>query len=162
MKILIWPNPKLKLVSKAIEQVPNESFVKELYDTMKNAGGVGISAIQVGFPERIFLLDVGNGMEVYVNPVLKETSGDLTERLEGCLSTPGQFEKVKRWTKVKVEYQDAKDLTVKTIDATELRAHAIQHELEHLDGKMYTDHLKSADRARILGAMMKLKRTGQK
>lgn len=167
MKIIIWPDPRLKQVSAALPEaesdMPGQDLLKELYDTMKAAGGVGLSAIQVGIAKRIVVADLGQGLEVYVNPVINGYRGEAAPIQEGCLSTPGQFESVSRYPEV-VYFAlrpGAGDLGTWYRCygvATGLRAQMLQHELEHLDGKMYVDHLKAADRSRIRGNMMKLKR----
>ena len=161
MKILIWPDPKLKVISAKVEQTPNPSFIKELFDTVKQAGGVGLSSIQVGIPARLFVLWAGSGEEVYINPTFVELRGERIQMIEGCLSTPGQFDKVSRWTEAEIKYQDV-DMVEKTAVLSGLRAHAAQHEMEHLEGKMWTDHLPKAVRGKIMGEMLKYKRKGTK
>lgn len=160
LKILIWPNPKLKEISKPVTDRPDPAFLNDLYHVMKKAGGVGLSAIQVGIPMRIVVLDVGQGPQYYLNPVIEKTIGDRVPMIEGCLSVPGQFETIHRFPEVVVKYQlDTMENAVTHVKG--LTAHCLQHELEHLDGKIFTDHLKPADRARIMGAIMKLKKQGK-
>lgn len=160
MKILIWPNPKLKQVSNPVVGTPNPTFLDEMYSTMKMAGGVGLSAIQVGIPERIIVIDAGEGRKVFINPVITKTIGDRIPMVEGCLSVPGQFETIQRFAEVVVTYHD-EEMKQHEIHAKGMLAHALQHEIEHLEGILFTDHLKSADRARLMGTIMKLKKQGK-
>lgn len=160
LKILIWPNPKLKEVSQQVLQPPNPSFLDEMYAAMKMAGGVGLSAIQVGFPVRVVVIDVGQGRQVFVNPVITQTIGERVPMIEGCLSVPGQFETIHRFPEVVVRYQ-TETMEAAEVHAKTMLAHCLQHELEHLEGRIFTDHLKPADRARIMGAIMKLKKQGK-
>jgi peptide deformylase len=165
MKILLWPHPTLKEVS---QPYPTDDLAKallqrrvtEMFGVMKAAGGVGLSAVQVGDLSRFFILDAGNGPEVLVNPHTLITTGDRVPMMEGCLSTPGQFEIVWRHPEVTISYLDG-NMVPQTTTATGLRAQAIQHELEHLDGHIFVEHLKAADRGRVLGAMMKMKKSGK-
>jgi len=160
LKILIWPHPMLKEVSKQVDDKPDQDFLNELYATMKKAGGIGLSAIQVGIPLRIVIVDVGIGREVYVNPVITEFIGKKVPMNEGCLSVPGQFETIYRYPEVVVKYQ-LDTMESGLCHATGLRAQCLQHELEHLDGKIFVEHLKPADRSRIMGTILKLKKSGK-
>lgn len=191
MKILLWPHDTLKKVSEPVTQAnkPDHDFIEEMFRTMKAAGGVGLSAIQVGVPLRIFILSTGHGRDVMVNPRLVWKSQEMERVREGCLSVPDQYDWVNRHTEVEVEYETLesagkkvsgwvpvldendkeigrKDMTMNAymeiLKTGGLRAQAIQHEIEHLDGKMFVDHLTSASRSRIFGNMMKYKLRGGK
>lgn len=163
MKILLWPNPTLKLrsldVDLALEYDPG--LAQAMLDTMKASGGVGLSAIQIGVSQRLFVLDAGAGPEVFINPHSLTTTGDRVPMTEGCLSTPGQYDVVWRHPEVAISHLN-RDLVPVVTKAEGLRAQAIQHELEHLDGMIFVDHLKPASRGRILGAMIKYKKNGGK
>lgn len=159
MKLIYWPNPILKQVSEPTK-VQIQSVFDDMYAIMKAHNGVGLSAIQVGLPMRFFILDVGAGMEVFVNPKIESTSGELIPMREGCLSLPGWYEDVKRYPQVTVSYDDGEwKRQSSTYDG--LRAHAVQHEMEHLDGKMFVDRLTGAKRSQIMGMMQKLLRQGK-
>jgi peptide deformylase len=175
MKIVLWPNPVLKLKSAEVTEknIPDYDFFSEMFRTMDTAGGVGLSAIQVSLPIRMFVLRTPeNGSEVIFNPVIVNTGKERALLREGCLSTPGLYDEVLRYREVEVRYQTAEQILAgKTEPPVEswhcswtsgLRAQVIQHEIEHLDGKMYVDHLPAASRSRILGAMMKMKRSGKR
>lgn len=163
MKILLWPHPKLKEVSMPVVLPPDPAFLAEMFAVMKSAGGVGLSAIQVGVTSCLFVTTAGGSPRVFVNPAwyvpAMMESKDRVPMNEGCLSTPGQYAPVLRYPTVVVRYQDEK-LETQDLLATGLLAQCVQHECEHLAGDMFTDHLKPADRSRIMGAMMKLKRSG--
>lgn len=186
MEILIWPHPKLKLVSAEVEQPVNLSFIEEMYDTMKAAGGAGLSAIQIGFPTRVVVAEVPERFwppkteeiemyslpdvqaiamrrYVWVNPTFVPVPEmKMVPVLEGCLSTPGQFETVYRYPEILATWQDPATLDKVEQRLTGLAAQVFQHELEHLDGKMFVEHLKPADRSRIRGTMVAYKkRTGK-
>jgi peptide deformylase len=136
-------------------------LVTGMYAAMKAAGGVGLSAVQVGELKRLVVLDVGEGMEVYYNPVITELGGKPEPKLEGCLSTPGFFGTVHRYPTVFVTHGFGK-MRCTTVECNGMRAHALQHEIDHLDGEMFTDLLKSSEKSRAFGEMMKLKRSGFK
>lgn len=174
MKIILWPDPRLKRVSDPFlpGQAPNPPWVTELYQTMEAAGGLGLSAIQVGSAQRIFISRVAGERRTFVNPAWEPAGkGEPTmdgkiRRVkvavqEGCLSTPGQFETVLRFPEVRCIYLN-ENMEPQELEAKGLLAQVIQHECEHLDGKMFVDHLNSADRSRIMGTMMKFKRSGKR
>lgn len=133
-----------------------------MWAVMLENRGIGLSAIQVGVAKRFFIgihdLDV---FEVYVNPVINEFVGKTVLLEEGCLSLPGQFEKVRRYLEIKVTYQTA-DLTQtvsKTLTGSE--AHCFQHELDHLNGLLYVDKLSNARRSTVRANIQKLKKNGR-
>lgn len=165
MKIILFPDPRLKQLSAPVSEPLEPQFIKEMHDTMHSAGGVGLSAIQVGVPKRVVVARHAGQNYTFINPSwvvrLVEGASKAKAVLEGCLSTPGFFETVYRYPEIKVIYQD-EELQPKELDASFLLAQIVQHECEHLDGKMFLDHLKAADRARIMGSMIKFKRSGKK
>lgn len=166
MKILLWPHPKLAEISWSVVLPPDPAFLAEMFATMKAAGGIGLSAIQVGVTSTLFVTTAGGAQRVFVNPawyvppMVSEAAEKKVPMQEGCLSTPGQFAIVSRYPAVIVNYFDEKLEQQPPLLATGVLAHVVQHECEHLAGEMYVDHLKPADRSRIMGAMMKLKRSG--
>ena len=112
-------------------------LITDMLDTMYEAMGVGLAAPQVGILKRIVVIDVGDGPIVLINPEILETSGEQTGD-EGCLSVPGMVGQVTRPNYVKVKAMD-EDMNEVIYEGTELLARAFCHEIDHLDGKMYTD-----------------------
>ena len=112
-------------------------LITDMLDTMYDAMGVGLAAPQVGILKRIVVIDVGEGPIVLINPEILETSGEQTGD-EGCLSVPGMAGQVTRPNYVKVKAMD-EDMNEVIYEGTELLARAFCHEIDHLDGKMYTD-----------------------
>lgn len=164
MKILRWPDSVLRQTSKEvkIEDIPLFfAFVDDLVRTMYEEQGAGLSAIQVGNNIRLFVLDVGLGPEVYFNPVIENAHGDEILMEEGCLSVPGYFEKIMRFTKVdgyafdkygqKFRFEELSG----SPEEKQFRAHVIQHETEHLDGRIFLDHLSQAKREAVRQSMKK-------
>ena len=112
-------------------------LIEDMLDTMYNADGVGLAAPQVGVLRRIAVIDVGDGPIVLINPQVLETSGEQTG-YEGCLSLPGKSGEVTRPNYVKVKALDI-NMEEQIIEGEELLARALLHEIEHLDGHMYTE-----------------------
>lgn len=169
-KIILWPDPRLKKVSEKVTTV-NPKLVSEMFAAMEKAGGVGLSAIQIGFPVRVVVANIGGQRRTFLNPQwIDVEDSKMRPVLEGCLSTPGMFETVYRYDKVLVDYDVLETetssqfltqyLRPETLMLDGLWAQMIQHECEHLDGRMFVDNLKKADRSRIMGEMVKLKRSG--
>lgn len=169
-KIVLWPDPRLKKVSEKVTTV-NPKLVSEMFAAMDRAGGVGLSAVQIGFPVRVVVAHIGGQRKTFLNPSwVPEEGAKMKPVLEGCLSTPGMFETVYRYEKVQVDYDVLETdgsgeflqqyLRPTTLVLEGLWAQMIQHECEHLEGKMFVDNLKKADRSRIMGEMVKLKRSG--
>lgn len=113
------------------------TLIGDLVDTMYEANGVGLAAPQVGILRRLVVIDVGDGPIVMINPVILETSGEQTGD-EGCLSLPGKAGVVTRPNYVRVRYRND-EFQENELEATELLARAICHEVDHLDGHMYTE-----------------------
>lgn len=133
-------DPVLRQVAEPVRKVNAgvKQLVKDMYDTMYAANGVGLAAPQVGVSKRIFVLDVGDGEPfALVNPVLAKGWKEI-EDSEGCLSVPGVYLPVKRFERVLFKYRDENDRQMQ-IEATGLLARALQHELDHLDGKIFVD-----------------------
>lgn len=116
-----------------------ETLIEDMLETMYEANGVGLAAPQVGILKRLVVMDCGDGPIVMINPVIVETSGEQTGD-EGCLSLPGKAGQVTRPYYVKARYLD-EDMEECEIEATELLARCICHEVDHLDGHMYTEHV---------------------
>jgi len=179
LRLRFFPDPILKNISAPLEAAPDPKFLAEMFALMKARGGVGLSAIQVGVAQRIITLDVGEGPEVYINPqlilpkaekiegvleVLKEKKiedvlGKRNLVTEGCLSFPGIFERILRFPTWNISYLN-ENFEQKTRNADGLRAHVLQHEGDHLDGRLFVDELRSAKRSAIMAQMMKLRKQG--
>lgn len=138
-EIRIDGDPILRKTSKEITDINNRILVllDDMLETMKYADGVGIAAPQVGVLRRAIVVDVGEGSIKLINPVIIDTSGENID-IEGCLSVPLKSGKVKRPEWVKVRYLDV-DGNENTIEATGILARVLCHEIDHLDGILYTD-----------------------
>ena len=137
--IRIQGDPVLEKVCKPVPEVTEKikDLIDDMLETMYEANGVGLAAPQVGILKRIVVIDVGEGPIVMINPCILETSGEQTGD-EGCLSLPGKSGVVTRPNYVKAKAYN-EDMEEYTIEGTELLARAICHELDHLDGHMYTE-----------------------
>ena len=137
--IRILGDPVLGKVCKEVKEVNDKitELIDDMLETMYEANGVGLAAPQVGILKRIVVMDIGEGPIVMINPQILETSGEQTGD-EGCLSYPGKAGKVTRPNYVKARFQN-EDMEWCEIEGTELLARCISHELDHLDGHMYTE-----------------------
>ncbi|MCR5399379.1 MAG: peptide deformylase [Lachnospiraceae bacterium] len=139
-QIRIMGDPVLEKVCKEVKEVTPRTLelINDMLDTMYEANGVGLAAPQVGVLKRIAVIDVtGEDPLVMINPKIIESDGEQTG-YEGCLSLPGKSGEVTRPNHVKAVYYD-EQMNLKEVEGTELLARAICHELEHLDGHMYTE-----------------------
>lgn len=160
-KILTAPDPRLREVSKPVENVTDETrrLMDDMLETMYDAPGIGLAAIQVGEPLRVIVMDLAEKDEepqprYFVNPVIRDPSDTLAPYQEGCLSVPDFYEDVERPDHCVVDYLDY-DGNPQTLEAEGLLAVCIQHEMDHLNGVLFIDHLSRLKRERIL---KKLKR----
>ena len=140
-------------------------ILKDMSETLEFVGGLGLAANQIGLDLRLALIKIKKKSEedlrlVLINPELAEKSGSMYEE-EGCLSFPGLFAKVKRFSKVKVRALNEKGLPIE-INAEGLFSKAIQHEMDHLDGVVFIDRLPFITRIKLKPALMKLKRRWKK
>lgn len=143
LPVLIWPHPRLQDVSWVVtpEELASPDFaelVANLHETLIAMGGVGLSAIQVGEPRRVFVTHINGVPGVYVNPAIQELLGEPVELTEGCLSLPGIYETVARHTELILTAMDLQG-EVQTCQLEGLEAQCAQHEIEHLDGKLMVD-----------------------
>ena len=166
-EILIWPDPMLSKVCEPVTDFGPElqKLLEDMAETMLAARGSGLSAPQVGFAIRAVTLMVkrkGGEREVLklVNPVITQRRGSVLKR-EGCLSLPGYFEQVRRSEWVHCEAQDETGARVE-LEGDGLLAHALEHELEHLDGRIFVEHLSPLKRERARAAFRKAKARGMK
>lgn len=138
-KILTEPNPTLHKVCRPVTEFNRRlhTLLDDMVDTLADANGVGLAAPQVGILRRVVIVDTGEGILELINPELIETSGEQ-EGAEGCLSVPGKYGLVKRPMVAKVRAQD-RDGEWFEVEGEELIARCFCHELDHLDGHMYTE-----------------------
>jgi peptide deformylase len=154
LPILQHPDPRLrqKAAPVTVFDARLEKLIEDLFETMYDAPGVGLAATQVGVMQRIAVMDcapkdASPQRMVIINPEIFDAS-DKTEMEEGCLSVPDTNEKVPRFQRLKMRALDAKGQPFE-VEAEGLLAQAIQHEIDHLDGKLYIDYLSSLKRERI-------------
>ena len=158
LNILEYPDPRLKKVASRVTAfTPDiERLVADMAETMYAAPGVGLAATQVDVHKRIIVIDISDTkdqLRVFVNPELVAADGEA-ECEEGCLSVPGYYDKVVRAATVTVRAQDARGETFE-ISADGLLAVCIQHEMDHLDGKVFVERLSPLKRARLLAKLRK-------
>lgn len=156
--ILRYPDPRLRTVAKPVEQVDARivAIAQKMLATMYAAKGVGLAATQVDIHERMFVMDVEGGQEpvVLINPEIIWRSPEKVKAPEGCLSVPQQGDVVERYRAVRVEYTNLAGERA-SLEADGFKAVCIQHEADHLDGKVFVDALSSMKRQRILTALSK-------
>jgi len=142
LKIVKFPDPILRKKAKAVRKITPEivKLIKDMIETMHQAPGVGLAAPQVGRSIRVIVADIGAGPMALVNPKITKKSGTQT-LYEGCLCLPGVDAPVERAAKVKIKAWDAQGKTVE-IEAEELLATVLQHEIDHLDGVVFIDRVK--------------------
>ncbi len=152
LEILHFPDPGLRTIAKEVTQFNTELsiFIKNMLHTMYAAPGIGLAATQVNRHERIIVIDVSeekNAPVCLINPVIVEKTGE-EESEEGCLSVPEHYAKIKRAETVRVRYQDVEGRFIE-LSADGLLAVCIQHEMDHLEGKLFIDYLTKLKRNRI-------------
>jgi peptide deformylase len=162
--ILVIPDARLKLVSTPVESLGGEvkTLVADMFETMYAAPGIGLAAIQIGVPKRLVVMDITRKDEprqpmVFINPEITWESEETNVYEEGCLSIPEYYENVERPKLVRVRFTDETGAT-KEIEADGLLATCIQHEIDHLNGKLFIDHLSRLKRERVMTKFTKLKR----
>ena len=150
MKIRVYPDPILTKVSEPVDDFDGlDSFCDELYETMVESGGAGLSAVQVGVLKRIIVMEVLNeNRHTFINPEIREISLPLFKFSEGCLSVPGYYEDRDRFSSILLRYEKPnKDVVVTWFHG--LEAFCIQHEMDHLEGKLFIDDLSPLKKERI-------------
>ena len=152
LDILTFPDPRLRVKALPVGSVDADiqCLVDDMLETMYAAPGIGLAAIQVNVPRRVVVIDISETHDqplCLINPVIVSRDGE-EEMDEGCLSVPGFFETVKRAERVRVEALDREGERF-TLDADGLLAVCIQHEIDHLDGKLFVDHISMLKRQRI-------------
>ena len=152
LDILKYPDKRLRTVAKPVENVNSEikKQVKDMFETMYDAPGIGLAATQVNFHQRLIVVDVSeecNEPICLINPEIIEKNGEI-EWEEGCLSVPNYYESVKRANEIKVSALNELGQSFE-IDASEMLAVCIQHEMDHLNGILFVDHLSKLKQKRL-------------
>ncbi|HVY00883.1 MAG TPA: peptide deformylase [Pseudorhodoplanes sp.] len=154
--ILILPDKRLRLVSTPVEKVDDglRKLIEDMFETMYAAPGIGLAAIQIGEPRRVVTLDLAKKDEpkapqVFINPEITWSSEEKNVHEEGCLSIPEYYEEVERPAEVKVKYLDGEGRP-QEIHAAGILATCLQHEVDHLNGVLFIDHLSKLKRDRVL------------
>ena len=162
-KILTEPNKTLRQVSLPVDRVgkSEQLLMDDMLETMYHAKGIGLAAIQIGVPKRIIVMDLSKEEEkkdprYFVNPVIKNKNLNLSKYLEGCLSIPDQFAEVDRPSTCEVEYLDYNG-NKKLLKTDGLLATCIQHEMDHLEGILFIDHLSKLKKSMIIKKLSKLR-----
>ena len=164
-KIIIEPDAILRKKSETLEKVDNElrNLMDDMLETMYNAPGIGLAAIQIGVPKRVIVIDLSRNEEeknplYLVNPEIIINSKNDISYEEGCLSVPGQFAEINRPDKCRVKYLDYNGVE-KITDADGLLATCIQHEIDHLEGILFIDYLSKLKKSMIVKKLSKQKKS---
>lgn len=163
LRILHYPDDRLRQRAQPVEQVDDElnRLIDDMFETMYNAPGIGLAATQVAVPKRVIVVDVSENHDQplpLINPEILDRWGE-EEMEEGCLSVPGYFDRVRRAEGIRFRALDRDGQPVER-EAEGLLAVCIQHEIEHLDGKLFIDHLSQLKRERVRKRLDKLRRQG--
>ena len=161
--ILTEPNKILRQVSQPVDNVGDEErkLMKDMLETMYDANGIGLAAIQIGIPKRIIVMDLSKNGEkkeprYFVNPIIKNKNEKKNTYEEGCLSVPNQFAEIDRPSRCEVEYLDFNG-DKKILKADGLLATCIQHEMDHLEGILFIDYLSKLKKSMIIKKLSKNK-----
>jgi peptide deformylase len=163
--IITAPDPRLKIKARPVPAV-DEKFVRlmdDMLETMYHSVGIGLAAPQVGEAWRIIVVDVAREGEKpqpmrLANPEILWRSDEIIEANEGCLSLPEHYAEVTRPAEIRLRYRDHQD-EIRELDASGLLATCLQHEIDHLDGVLFVDHLSALKRGMILRKLVKAKRS---
>jgi len=161
--ILTEPNKLLRQVSKSVEKIGDDekALMDDMLETMYDAPGIGLAAIQIGVPKRIIVMDISKEENTkepryFVNPVIKNKNQKKSIYEEGCLSVPDQFAEIERPNSCEVEYLDYNGKK-KLLKAEGLLATCIQHEMDHLEGILFIDYLSKLKKSMIIKKLSKNK-----
>ena len=162
--IITVPDEILKKISQPIEKVGvnEKKLINDLFETMYQSNGIGLAAVQVGILKRILVIDVSNKDEKskplsFINPIIKKISNEKSTYEEGCLSIPDTFIEIERHKICEVEYIDING-KMKNLRCSGLLSTCLQHEINHLDGKLIIDHLSKLKKDMIIKKISKLKK----
>ena len=155
-EIITLPDKRLRLVSDPVKTIDGEvrKLIADMFDTMYDAPGIGLAAIQIGEPHRVVTVDLAKKEEprdpqVFINPEIVTASEEKSTHEEGCLSIPEFYDDVERPARVTVRYLDIEGQT-REVEATGLLATCLQHEIDHLNGVLFIDHLSKLKRDRVI------------
>mgnify|MGYP001161081256 CR=1 FL=1 len=161
--ILTEPNKLLREISKPVDHIGEneQKLMDDMLETMYAANGIGLAAIQIGFPQRIIVMDITKNQTnknpmYFVNPIIINKSTDQSTYEEGCLSVPAQFAEIDRSSKCEVEYLDYNG-EKKLLKVEGLLATCIQHEIDHLEGILFIDYLSKLKKSMIIKKLSKEK-----
>ena len=169
LPIVEIPDPRLRLISKPVESITDETraFVQDMIDTMYAAHGIGLAAIQVGVDQRILVIDLQEEKDeddkpikapkAYINPEILSVSDETSTYNEGCLSIPEQYADVQRPASCRVRWQDETGAAHEE-ELTGLLATCMQHEIDHLNGVLFIDHISRLKRDMVLKKLAKARR----
>ena len=169
LPIVEVPDPRLRLISKPVEQVTDETraFVRDMIDTMYDANGIGLAAIQVGVDSRILVIDLQDEKDeedkpikaphAYINPEILSVSEETSSYNEGCLSIPEQYADVARPASCRVRWLDEQGERHEE-ELTGLLSTCMQHEIDHLNGVLFIDHVSRLKRDMLLKKLAKQRR----
>jgi len=160
LEILHYPDPRLRQTAQPVEKVDDDirQLVDDMFETMYAAPGIGLAAVQVNVLKQVITIDISEDKSdprCFINPVILERR-NVEEMEEGCLSVPGIYEKVRRAEAIKLSYLD-RDGRSQVLDTDGLLAVCIQHEMDHLEGKLFVDYLSELKRSRIRKKMEKVR-----
>lgn len=162
--ILTAPDPRLKAVSTDVETVDNaiRALIDDMADSMYAADGIGLAAVQIGVPKRVLVIDLDQkegrkNPVAYINPRILWASEEMATFEEGCLSVPEIWDDVERPARIKAEYLD-RDGNKRILEADGLLATCLQHEMDHLNGVLFIDHLSRLKRSMAVKKLTKLKK----
>ncbi len=162
--VLTAPDPRLKAVSEEVSRVDEElkKLIDDMLETMYAEDGVGLAAIQIGVPKRLLVMDLAQKEgrrepQAFINPRILWASEDTRLVEEGCLSVPDIWEEVERPARITAEFLD-RDGVLKTVEADEMLATCLQHEMDHLNGVLFIDHLSKLKRSMALRKVQKARR----
>ncbi len=152
LPILEYPDKRLRTVAKPVEKINDtiNKLIKDMFDTMYNAPGIGLAATQVNSHQRIIVVDVSENQNEpisLINPEIIYKSGEI-ESEEGCLSVPSYYENVKRASNIRIKSIDKNGNSIQT-NASGVLAICVQHEIDHLDGILFVDHLSKLKQKRL-------------
>ena len=164
LDIIVAPDPRLKITAKAVKAVDDDvrALMDDMLESMHVANGIGLAAPQVGDSRRVIVVDISRAEEEpdpirMANPELLWVSDEEGNHEEGCLSLPEQYAEVERPESIRVRYLDRSG-EEQELDATGMLATCIQHEMDHLDGILFVDHISSLKRKLILRKLSKAKK----
>ena len=166
LTILTYPDPRLHTVAKPVAVVDERirQLIADMTETMYEAKGIGLAATQVDVHERVIVIDVSeehNQPLALINPVIEWASSDRIKGEEGCLSVPGIYDGVERAHQVRVSALDQQGQPF-TVEAEGLESICLQHEIDHLQGKVFVEHLSFLKRTRIRSKILKAQRESQR